>query len=133
MTWHRTVTAVAAAVVTALTLSSPSSALASPRRGSASPPHARTAKTSREWTGTWATAQHASYDPGTSETTVRMPVHVSVGGSKVRIHLTNGFTTDPLTIGHATVALRSGGAVVRRLAARAALRRCAAGHRPGRR
>ncbi|MGW2515854.1 GDSL-type esterase/lipase family protein [Streptomyces sp. NPDC001617] len=61
------------------------------------------------WTGTWATAQHASYDPGTSEVTVRIPVHVSVGGTSVRIRLTNGFTDQPLTIGHATVGRRTGG------------------------
>ncbi|MFJ1970210.1 GDSL-type esterase/lipase family protein [Streptomyces sp. NPDC087903] len=66
-----------------------------------------------EWTGTWATAQHASYDPGTSEVTVRIPVHVSAGGSSVRIRLTNGFTTEPVTIGHATVGLRAGGSAVR--------------------
>ncbi|MEV5954756.1 GDSL-type esterase/lipase family protein [Streptomyces sp. NPDC051987] len=64
------------------------------------------------WTGTWATAQHASYDPGTSEVTVRIPVHVSAGGTSVRIRLTNGFTTDALTIGHATVGRRAGGADV---------------------
>ncbi|MFE2313250.1 hypothetical protein ACFXC8_08615 [Streptomyces sp. NPDC059441] len=64
----------------------------------------------RAWTGTWATAQHASYDPGTSEVTVRIPVRVSAGGSSVRIRLTNGFTTEPVTIGHATVGRRGGGA-----------------------
>jgi len=55
----------------------------------------------QNWTGTWATAQHASYDPGTSEVTVRIPVHVSAGGTSVRIRLTNGFTDQPVTIGHA--------------------------------
>ncbi|MGW5692173.1 hypothetical protein ACWEWX_14705 [Streptomyces asiaticus] len=55
------------------------------------------------WTGTWATAQHASYDPGTSEVTVRIPVRVSAGGLSVRIRLANGFTDQPVTIGHATV------------------------------
>jgi lysophospholipase L1-like esterase len=64
------------------------------------------------WTGTWATAQHAAYDPGTSEVTVRIPVRVSAGGSSVRIRLTNGFTTEPVTIGHATVGLRDGGSAV---------------------
>jgi lysophospholipase L1-like esterase/virulence-associated protein VagC len=68
----------------------------------------------RAWTGTWATAQHASYDPGTSEVTVRIPVRVSAGGSSVRIRLTNGFTTEPVTIGHATVGRRDGGAAVTR-------------------
>ncbi|MFI7502864.1 GDSL-type esterase/lipase family protein [Streptomyces sp. NPDC049687] len=66
----------------------------------------------RQWTGTWATAQHASYDPGTSEVTVRIPVRVSAGGSSVRIRLTNDFTTEPVTIGHATVGLRADGSAV---------------------
>ncbi|GAA4019954.1 GDSL-type esterase/lipase family protein [Streptomyces plumbiresistens] len=65
-----------------------------------------------KWTGTWATAQHAAYDPGTSEVTVRIPVRVSAGGSSVRIRLTNDFTTEPVTIGHATVGLRDGGSAV---------------------
>ncbi|MEV7736455.1 GDSL-type esterase/lipase family protein [Streptomyces sp. NPDC088921] len=64
------------------------------------------------WTGTWATAQHAAYDPGTSEVTVRIPVRVSAGGSSVRIRLTNDFTTEPVTIGHATIGLRGGGSAV---------------------
>ncbi|MEW2399684.1 GDSL-type esterase/lipase family protein [Streptomyces sp. NPDC046862] len=64
------------------------------------------------WTGTWATAQHASYDPGTSEVTVRIPVHVSAGGTSVRIRLTNAFSDQPVTIGHATVARRAGGSSV---------------------
>ncbi|MGW3419206.1 GDSL-type esterase/lipase family protein [Streptomyces phaeochromogenes] len=65
-----------------------------------------------EWTGTWATAQHASYDPGVSEVTVRIPVRVSAGGSSARVRLTNGFTTEPVTIGHATVGRRDGGSAV---------------------
>lgn len=44
-----------------------------------------------------------------SEVTVRMPVHTSVGGSSVRIRLTNAYATDPVTVGHATVGLRDGG------------------------
>ncbi|WP_223863481.1 SGNH/GDSL hydrolase family protein [Streptomyces sp. 5-10] len=65
------------------------------------------------WTGTWATAQHASYDPGTSEVTVRIPVRVSAGGSSARIRLANGFTDQPVTIGHATVGPRGSGSAVR--------------------
>ncbi|GHC98921.1 hypothetical protein GCM10010313_08450 [Streptomyces violarus] len=68
--------------------------------------------TPQGWTGTWATAQHAAYDPGTSEVTVRIPVRVSAGGSSVRIRLTNDFTTEPVTIGQATVGLRDGGSDV---------------------
>ncbi|MCX4598193.1 GDSL-type esterase/lipase family protein [Streptomyces sp. NBC_01549] len=66
----------------------------------------------QDWTGTWATAQHASYDPGTSEVTVRIPVHVSAGGTSVRIRLTNEFTDQPVTIGHATVGRRASGSSV---------------------
>ena len=76
----------------------------------ASPAAAETKR--RKWTGTWATAQHASYDPGTSEVTVRIPVRVSAGGSSVRIRLTNDFTTEPVTIGHATVGRGDGGSAV---------------------
>jgi GDSL-like lipase/acylhydrolase family protein len=36
-------------------------------------------------------------------------VRVSAGGSSVRIRLTNGFTAEPVTIGHATVGRRDGG------------------------
>ncbi|MER7564789.1 GDSL-type esterase/lipase family protein [Streptomyces sp. NPDC097941] len=70
--------------------------------------------TQQGWTGTWAAAQHAAYDPGTSEVTVRIPVRVSAGGSSIRVRLTNGFTTEPVTIGHATVGLRDGGSTVTR-------------------
>lgn len=64
----------------------------------------------RGWTGTWATAASEHYEvSGMSEVTVRMPVHTSVGGSSVRIRLTNAYATDPVTIGHATVGLRDGG------------------------
>ncbi|WP_329225304.1 GDSL-type esterase/lipase family protein [Streptomyces canus] len=76
----------------------------------AAPAAAETAQ--QGWTGTWATAQHAAYDPGTSEVTVRIPVRVSAGGSSVRIRLTNDFTTEPVTIGHATIGLRDSGSAV---------------------
>ena len=96
---HRRFAALAAAVGATLAALLPApSAAAAPR-----PP---------AWTGTWATAQHASYDPGTSEVTVRIPVHVSAGGTSVRIRLTNEFTDQPVTIGHATVGRRANGSSV---------------------
>jgi lysophospholipase L1-like esterase len=67
----------------------------------------------RGWTGTWATAPSEHYEvSGMSEVTVRMPVHTSVGGSSVRIRLSNAYATDPVTVGHATVGLRAGGSAV---------------------
>ncbi|MFJ1666279.1 SGNH/GDSL hydrolase family protein [Streptomyces bottropensis] len=69
----------------------------------------------RGWTGTWATAASEHFEvSGMSEVTVRMPVRTSVGGSSVRIRLTNAYATDPITIGHATVGLRDGGSAVER-------------------
>ncbi|MET7451468.1 GDSL-type esterase/lipase family protein [Streptomyces sp. NPDC005574] len=85
---------------------------AAPPAGAAQRTQTQPQKQKQKWTGTWATAQHAAYDPGTSEVTVRIPVRVSAGGSGVRIRLTNDFTTEPVTIGHATVGLRDGGGAV---------------------
>ncbi|GAA0315349.1 SGNH/GDSL hydrolase family protein [Streptomyces turgidiscabies] len=67
------------------------------------------------WTGTWATAPSEHYEvSGMSEVTVRMPVRTSVGGSRVRVRLSNAYATQPVTIGHATVGLRDGGSAVKR-------------------
>ncbi|MGD0436728.1 MAG: SGNH/GDSL hydrolase family protein [Bryobacteraceae bacterium] len=76
------------------------------------------------WVGTWSTAavgrpqQPVTPPPqGTSTTpppapltinnqTLRQIVHVSVGGSRVRVMLTNALGTAPLTVGAAFIALR---------------------------
>ncbi|MFD9112167.1 GDSL-type esterase/lipase family protein [Streptomyces bottropensis] len=98
---HRRLAALATALAATLAVLIPATPAAAASETKQSP-----------WTGTWATAQHASYDPGTSEVTVRIPVRVSAGGSSVRIRLTNAFTTEPVTIGHATVGRRDGGPAV---------------------
>ncbi|MET9459729.1 SGNH/GDSL hydrolase family protein [Streptomyces canus] len=83
--------------------------------GTAAPAEAGQQGDRHAWTGTWATAASEHYEvSGMSEVTVRMPVHTSVGGSSVRIRLTNAYATDPVTIGHATVGLRNGGSAVAR-------------------
>ncbi|MFF0013235.1 SGNH/GDSL hydrolase family protein [Streptomyces sp. NPDC005374] len=70
--------------------------------------------TGHGWTGTWATAPSEHYEvSGMSEVTVRMPVRTSVGGSRVRVRLSNAYATQPVTIGHATVGLRDGGSAVK--------------------
>jgi lysophospholipase L1-like esterase len=71
------------------------------------------AQTNKEnWVGTWATAPYAANNPngttgGDSATgsTVRETVHVSLGGSSVRVILTNEFGKESLTIGGAQIAL----------------------------
>jgi lysophospholipase L1-like esterase len=61
------------------------------------------------WVASWATAAvpagAGKSKAGFNNQTVRMILHTSVGGSKVRIHLSNRYGTEPLMIGHATVAL----------------------------
>jgi len=67
------------------------------------------------WTATWGAAP-AGPPPSTSATlslsnqTLRLIVHGSVGGSLVRIRLSNEMGGTPLTIGAARIALRASGA-----------------------
>lgn len=71
------------------------------------------------WVGSWAMAPTAA-SPGLAKTgfndqTVRMTVHTSVGGNAARIRVSNAYGMQPITIGHATVALptKSGSGDVR--------------------
>src|ERR1700677_1909118 len=71
------------------------------------------------WVGTWAASPIAANNPGakfgapgTDGTTLREIVHISLGGSSVRVTLTNEFGLDPLTIGAAEIALSSGAASI---------------------
>ena len=70
------------------------------------------------WVGTWATAVVARpqtpsqplQDPDPlnfHDQTLRQIVHVSLGGDRVRVVLSNAFGTDPLEIGAAQIALRA--------------------------
>ena len=73
------------------------------------------------WVGTWAAAPFSSTDVhsdiakeaymkyGRSDTTFREIVHVSIGGSPVRVVLTNEFGIEPLTIGTGQIALSAEG------------------------
>ncbi len=65
------------------------------------------------WVGTWAASPVGSVvnavQPGPSNTTYRNIVHTSLGGSAVRVQLTNEFGTEPLTVGAAHVAISAGG------------------------
>jgi lysophospholipase L1-like esterase len=60
------------------------------------------------WVGTWSTSpvsQSNSNSRFSEDTTLREIVHVSIGGSSVRIVLSNAFGTDTLKIGGANLAL----------------------------
>ena len=68
------------------------------------------------WVGTWATSPVAMPNTegifGATNTTFREIVHVSLGGSRIRIILSNEFGLDPLTISAAHVALRTAGSEI---------------------
>ncbi|MGY4965342.1 SGNH/GDSL hydrolase family protein [Streptomyces sp. 1222.5] len=57
------------------------------------------------WTGSWETAPSGT-TPALPGAAVRNVVHLSVGGSAVRVRLSNRLGTAPLTLGAVTVALR---------------------------
>ena len=65
------------------------------------------------WIGTWSTAAQAAL-PSSAENfgkqTVRLIVHVSAGGKKLRVRVSNTFGEQPLVIGGAHVARRTMGA-----------------------
>ncbi len=71
-------------------------------------------RASAHWVGTWGTApadaptgaQRLSF----SDQTLRLIVHTSVGGTQVRVRLSNELGTTPLQIGAVHVALRKSGA-----------------------
>jgi len=66
----------------------------------------------QSWVATWAASPQAPQGmPATySNQTLRQIVHVSIGGSKVRIRLSNEHGTRPVVIGAASVALAGTGA-----------------------
>jgi len=63
-----------------------------------------------KWIGTWATAPQA-VPKGPVQTfhnqTIRLIVHTSIGGKKVRIKISNTFGDQPLLIGGAHIARRA--------------------------
>lgn len=72
-------------------------------------PLAQAAPAPDHWVGTWATASYDRPNPkadfGATDTTLRQIVHVSLGGSTLRLELSNQFGTEPLIIGAVRIAL----------------------------
>ncbi|MET9970860.1 SGNH/GDSL hydrolase family protein [Streptomyces sp. NPDC006356] len=66
------------------------------------------------WTGSWSTATggYPTVGPWTDRT-LRLVVHTSVGGPRVRLRFDNTFAAAPVRIGKATVAVQSAGAAAR--------------------
>ena len=65
------------------------------------------------WVGTWAASPVGSAvndgQPAPGNSTYRNIVHISIGGSAVRVQLTNEFGTEPLEVGAAHIAASAGG------------------------
>ena len=76
----------------------------------------------RAWIGTWSTAVTGAATPPQPATvfenqTLRQIVHVSIGGSSLRVRLSNEYGTQPLVVGEARIARRPAGATGSQIAA----------------
>jgi len=69
----------------------------------------------QRWVGTWSTATQAPLGSAATfnNVTLREIVHVTIGGSRVRVRFSNAQGSHPLVIGDASIGLRSSGASVR--------------------
>jgi len=69
--------------------------------------------TTARWTGTWGTGPAGPPAAGTAQVftdqTLRLIVHTSIGGNRVRIRVSNEFGSTPLRIGAARIAVRATG------------------------
>jgi lysophospholipase L1-like esterase len=61
------------------------------------------------WSATWSAAQNTSQSEGFGAETVRMVVNTSLGGSHVRIRLSNLFALGTVSFGHVTIGLQQSG------------------------
>jgi lysophospholipase L1-like esterase len=68
------------------------------------------------WTGTWGTGPAGPPAPANVQTftdqTLRLIVHTSIGGNRVRIRVSNEFGSTPLRIGAARIGVRGAGSEV---------------------
>ncbi|WP_116949791.1 SGNH/GDSL hydrolase family protein [Jiangella endophytica] len=96
--------AAGAVLVAGATTAAPSNDIVAPH-----PPAEAAPAAGGDWAGTWATAvarpQNGQPLAGFTDTTFRQRAHVSVGGSQVRLRLTNVYGTQPLIVQAATLAL----------------------------
>ncbi len=79
---------------------------------------ARQQSQTEHWVGTWASSPQLEDPkdrlpaPGFADTTLRQIVHVSIGGSRIRVRFSNAFGTTALTIEAAHVALSAGSGAI---------------------
>jgi lysophospholipase L1-like esterase len=66
----------------------------------------------RHWVGTWTAAPAPAEGAAFANHTLRMTPRVSIGGSAVRVRLSNAYGVRPLRIGAARIALRDSGPAI---------------------
>jgi len=70
------------------------------------------------WVGTWAASQQLTEDanlppqPGFADTTFRQVVHVSIGGSRLRVRVSNAFGRTALALHEVRIARSAGGGAI---------------------
>lgn len=69
------------------------------------------ATNTQNWTASFADRQEAHLGGLAAAQSVRMPVHISVSGTEVRVHLSNALGTVPASFDHVSIAVQSSGAV----------------------
>jgi len=93
-------------------------ALAFALAASACAPHARPAATpDAHWLGTWTSSQQLTEPRNMppaplAHSTLRQVIHVSLGGPRIRVVLSNLFGDGPIAIGAARVARAAGGSAI---------------------
>ena len=74
----------------------------------------QTASATETWIGTWATgeqlveSQNNPASPGLQNNTLRQVVHATLGGSRIRVHFSNKYSTGSTTINSAHIAVSTG-------------------------
>src|SRR4029450_8247368 len=64
------------------------------------------------WVGTWTAAPAPAEGAAFANHTLRMTPRVSIGGSRLRVRISNAYGVRPLAIGAARVGLRNAGPAV---------------------
>jgi len=70
------------------------------------------------WIGTWASAQQLTESqnnppkPGLSDNTLRQVIHVTLGGSQLRVRFSNAYGNSPVTINTAHIAASTAGSTI---------------------
>jgi lysophospholipase L1-like esterase len=80
--------------------------------------HTRSSPNGDHWVGTWACGPQLTESgnlpppPGLSHNTLRQVVHVSIGGSQLRVRLSNAFGDGPVTMNQVHIAVSTGGSTI---------------------